>query len=163
MRWRLLASITSLEPGRSISGTARSDFPDELFADHFPSWPVTPGVLLIEMAAQLSGLLAQATVLDARGTWVFPVLALVREAKLRAFVPPAAELRIDATLTDLGPQSALCKAELRREQRRCASVSLLLVFDREGGAREGDAAVLRQAAREEYRRLGSPWQPRSDV
>jgi 3-hydroxyacyl-[acyl-carrier-protein] dehydratase len=163
MRWRLLASVTALEPGRSISGTARSDFPDALFADHFPSWPVTPGVLLIEMAAQLSGLLTQASVLASRAKWVFPVLALVREAKLRAFVPPAAELHLDATLVDLGAQSALCKAELRHLGRRCVSASLLLVFDRDGGAGAGDEAALRQAAREEYRRLGSPWQPRDDA
>lgn len=163
MRWRLLASVTALEPGRSIAGTARTDFPAQLYADHFPSWPVTPGVLLVEMAAQLSGLLVQASVLEARGAWVFPVLGVVREAKLRAFVPPACELELVADLADIGPQSALCKAELRRAGRRCANASLLLVFDRTGAAGDADPQALRRAALEEFRHLGSPWQPPDDA
>src|SRR5690349_19524113 len=83
LRWQLLRAVDEVVPGERIVGRATTDFPPELYADHFPSFPVTPGVLLIELGAQLSGLLVQATVHERRGHWVFPVLALVRDAKFR--------------------------------------------------------------------------------
>ena len=160
MRWQLLRAVDEVLPGERIVGRATTDFPPELYADHFPSFPVTPGVLLIELGAQLGGMLVQATVYERRGHWVFPVLALVRDAKFRSFVPPATDLAIDAELVSLESGSALLRATIRRGDVRCATMRLALAFDARGGAAGGDTAALAAFAEAELARLGSPWRPR---
>lgn len=162
MRWLLLDSIDSLVPGERIVGTATSDFPKELFGDHFPGFPVTPGVLLVEMCAQLCGKLIEASVIEERRHWVYPILSIVRESKFRAFVPPDATLELRGKLVALRPESAECRASVHIGSRRHANMSLVFVFDPSGEppATEVD---LERWERDNFAALKSPWQPPADV
>src|SRR5690242_17660824 len=110
MRWRLLERVRELVPGESASADASTDFSEELFADHFPTFPTTPGVLLTEMGAQLCGLLVQATMVARRDLWVFPFLGQIEGAKFRAFVAPKSRLEIRARIDSLRDEAAMCKA-----------------------------------------------------
>ena len=47
--------VLSLDPGRSIVASKTMPETEELFRDHFPGFPVIPGVLLTEMMAQAGG------------------------------------------------------------------------------------------------------------
>ena len=162
MRWLLLSSIDELIPGERIVGTARTDFPAELFGDHFPGFPVTPGVLLVEMCAQLCGKLVEASVIDAREHWVYPILSIVRESKFRAFVPPDSTVELRAKIVSLRDESAECRASVHIGKRRHANMTLLFVFDPEGKppATEEDLEAWERA---NFASLGSPWQPPEDV
>ena len=162
MRWLLVRSIDEVLPGERIAGTAVTDLPDELFADHFPGFPVTPGVFLVEMCAQLCGKLIEATVWEQRRVWVFPILSIVQEAKFRAFVPPHSELRLEAKLAELRDESAICKAVVKIGKKRHANMRLLFVFDPEGDPAAGDRAFLEQYERNEFVRMNSPWSPSDD-
>jgi 3-hydroxyacyl-[acyl-carrier-protein] dehydratase len=159
MRWRLLERVRELVPGETASAEASTDFADELFADHFPSFPTTPGVLLTEMGAQLSGLLVQATLVTGRNLWVFPFLAQIEGAKFRSFVGPRSRVEIRARIESLRDESALCKATVTSGGRKSADMTLMLVFDPNGAAGDGDRNVLERFCRDEYRRVASPWQP----
>jgi 3-hydroxyacyl-[acyl-carrier-protein] dehydratase len=57
--FRFVDRLLSLEPGRSGVGeyTVRGDEP--FLRGHFPGQPLFPGVLLVEAAAQLAGVVAQ--------------------------------------------------------------------------------------------------------
>ena len=75
--------------------------PDEpFFAGHFPSYPVVPGVLLVECLAQCggAGIAAQS---DGAGSILF--LATVEKAKFRRQVRPGDEVRLEVTTTRNSP------------------------------------------------------------
>lgn len=159
MRWHLLDAITEIVPGRSAAGLSTTSLPDELFDDHFPSFRTTPGVLLVEMWAQLAGKLLQATVLEQRGFWAFPVLTMIYDVKFREFVPPNERLRVEVEIEELRPESALFKTRLARDGRRCANGRIVLAFDPQGRPYHGDRDLLERYGRSEFERLGSPWIP----
>jgi len=57
--FRFIDRLLKLDPGRSGEGeyTVRGDEP--FLRGHFPGQPIFPGVLLVEAAAQLAGVVAQ--------------------------------------------------------------------------------------------------------
>jgi len=160
MRWHLLDALTEVVPGQHARGRARTAFPDELFADHFPSFPIVPGVLVIEAGAHLGGFLVMASVHAALGHMVFPVLSIIREAKLRRFVPPGTPLLLEATLDTLRPESALCHITASGlDGHRHATMQLIFAFEPGGGVPGGDRDRLRRFVDAELERLQSPWRP----
>lgn len=57
--FRFLDHLRALEPGRSGEGEYRVRGDEDFLRGHFPGQPMMPGVLLIEAAAQLAGVVAQ--------------------------------------------------------------------------------------------------------
>jgi len=52
MRFRLLDRITQLEPGRHIEAVKHLTVADRYLEDHFPRFPIMPGVLMLETMFQ---------------------------------------------------------------------------------------------------------------
>jgi 3-hydroxymyristoyl/3-hydroxydecanoyl-(acyl carrier protein) dehydratase len=76
-------------------GSALLRVPDAAFlADHFPRKPVLPATLLFDAQLRMAVRLALATMVVEPGT--FLVAAVLRDAKVRAFMPPGTELVLGA-------------------------------------------------------------------
>lgn len=60
----LIDRVTELISGESVSGYKNVTVNEDMFNGHFPGQPIMPGVLMLEAAAQLSGILA----FETRGT-----------------------------------------------------------------------------------------------
>src|SRR6266852_7155216 len=52
MRFTLVDRIVHLEPGAKITTIKTLSLAEEYLADHFPSFPVMPGVLMLEAMTQ---------------------------------------------------------------------------------------------------------------
>jgi 3-hydroxyacyl-[acyl-carrier-protein] dehydratase len=165
MRWHLLDAITEIVPGKSAAGFSTTSLPDALFDDHFPTFRITPGVLLVEMWAQLAGKLLQATIWEHRGFWAFPVLTMIYEVKFRDFVQPNERLRVEVEIVEMRPESAMFKTRLvhggigDKPGKRYATGRIVLAFDPTGRPYHGDRDRLESHGRSEFERLGSPWIP----
>ena len=57
--FRFLDRVVSLKPGKEGVGEYRVRGDEPFLRGHFPGHPILPGVLLIEAAAQLAGVVAQ--------------------------------------------------------------------------------------------------------
>jgi len=60
----LIDRVTELVSGERVSGYKNVTVNEDMFNGHFPGQPIMPGVLILEAAAQLSGILA----FETRGT-----------------------------------------------------------------------------------------------
>jgi 3-hydroxyacyl-[acyl-carrier-protein] dehydratase len=80
-----------------------------IFEGHFPGYPLMPGVLLIESMAQASGWLLLGVLKFER----MPILAAVKEAKVRGSVFPGDLMTIEASLAHEGSGYAMTEAKIR--------------------------------------------------
>jgi len=105
--FRFLDRLLSLEPGKSGAGeyAVRGDEP--FLRGHFPGRPMMPGVLLVEAAAQLAGVVAQSDPV------IPPMpglkLTAIRGAKILESLEAGAVIRLEARV--IGRMGNLIQAQ----------------------------------------------------
>lgn len=124
MRFLLVDRILSLAPGESIVAEKMLPAGEELFRDHFPGFPVVPGVLLTEMMGQAAAKCLKV----ARQGRDNPMLAEIRNAKFRAWVRPDEVIRLEATIESHQEKFAVAKCQASVEGRKACSAELLFSF-----------------------------------
>jgi 3-hydroxyacyl-[acyl-carrier-protein] dehydratase len=95
MRFRQIDRIVELEPGKKIVATRLLSGQEDYLRDHFPLFPVMPGVLMLEAAFQTASWLVRATEEFANTTCV---LKEIRNAKFADFVQPGQILEVHAEI-----------------------------------------------------------------
>ena len=91
-----------------------------VFEGHFPGYPLMPGVLLIESMAQTSGWLLLGALRFER----MPILAAVKEGKVRGSVFPGELMTIEASLAHEGSGYAMTEAKIRVDGKLRANSAL---------------------------------------
>jgi len=108
--FHLIDRIVDLNIGeRKIAVEAQVPKESTIFEGHFPGYPLMPGVLLIESMAQASGWLLLGLLKFER----MPILAAVKEAKVRGSVFPSELITIEAALAHEGSGYAMTEANIR--------------------------------------------------
>src|SRR5258706_14689870 len=94
--FRFLDRLIELEPGCAGTGEyfVRGDEP--FLRGHFPGDPLMPGVLLVEAAAQLAGVVAQSE--PSRAPLPGLKLAALRQIKIFGSARPHETLRLEASI-----------------------------------------------------------------
>src|SRR5438270_3608895 len=57
MRWIWIDRFLEFQPGKSARAVKNLSLAEDVFADHFPGYPVMPGSLILEGLAQTGGIL----------------------------------------------------------------------------------------------------------
>ena len=105
MEFTLLDKIVKLEPGVGITASKYLSADEQYLGDHFPGYPVMPGVMMLEALVQ-----AGAWLLRVMNNFSDSMILLkeARNAKYTKFVKPGDTLSIDVKiLKDESPQYRL--------------------------------------------------------
>ena len=124
MRFLFVDQILELDPLKSIVTTKLLAPEEDFFADHFPGYPVVPGVLQVEMMAQSAGKCLMAAIDPSQ----WPVLVQVRQANFRKIVLPGSALRIEAQIVSRNDTTASAAAKIWFDDRVVADAVLVFGF-----------------------------------
>jgi len=124
MRFILVDEILEMAPGRTIRATKFISPDEDYFRDHFPGFPVVPGVLLTEMMAQTVGKCLDAEN-PARGK---SMLAKINAASFRDWVRPGETALIHGEVRTSRPQFATADCRIEIGSRQVCSAELLFSF-----------------------------------
>lgn len=98
MKFILVDRIDELEPGKRIVARKALTLAEEYLQDHFPRFPVLPGVLMLEALVQASAWLVRAS-LDFRPSLI--VLKEARNVTYKSFLAPGQVLILEATAREI--------------------------------------------------------------
>lgn len=148
MKYRQLDRITVLEPGQRLVGERTLAADEEYLRDHFPRFPVMPGVMMLEALHQASVWLIR---MSPGFDHALVLLREVRNVKFGDFLSPGETLAIEAEIfkTD-GPMTTI-KAVARKGDRVTVSARLILESCSSGDpAHLDNDSELKRVAREQF-------------
>ena len=95
MRFNLVDRVHAWESGKSLTASKTLTLGEEYLADHFPTFPVMPGVLMLQAVAEASAWLWRATT-----DFKFTVTTLreVKNVKYGTFMQPGFVLELNTEL-----------------------------------------------------------------
>lgn len=89
MRFILIDKIVSLEKGKRLTAVKCVSLAEEYLADHFPTFPVLPGVLLLEGLVESASWLVRVTQEFACS---MVLLEQARNVKYKSFIAPGSQI-----------------------------------------------------------------------
>jgi 3-hydroxyacyl-[acyl-carrier-protein] dehydratase len=89
MRFILIDKIVSLDEGKALTAVKSVSLAEEYLSDHFPTFPVLPGVLLLQGLIESASWLVRKTEDFAHS---LILLEQARNVKYRSFLPPGSQI-----------------------------------------------------------------------
>ena len=128
MRYYLIDKVTELTPGTRAAGVKCVTLTDEVLHDHFPDYPMLPGALIVESAAQLAGFLLEMTFNGGGRPLVRALLVQIQRAKFYHPVGPGEAMQVEVTIDSTRESSAQIAFEARAGGKRAARGTLQFVL-----------------------------------
>jgi 3-hydroxyacyl-[acyl-carrier-protein] dehydratase len=149
MRFNLVDRIVEVQPGRSLRAVKNLTLGEEYLADHFPSFPVMPGVLMLQTLVEAGAWLLRLTD-DYRHSVI--VLREARNVKYGTFMEPGKQLAITVELVERDEQTAVFKGKGEVEGNTAVSAKLTLgrynLGDRHPALRPTDDQIVQHLRRQ---------------
>lgn len=124
MRFSLIDRIVELEPESSITTIKNLTLAEEYLAEHFPSFPVMPGVLMIEAVTQSAAWLVRVSE-NFRHSII--LLKEAKTVKFGQFVTPGKQLRIQCTQVEDDGRHTVLKAKGEMDGRTSVTAKIVVV------------------------------------
>jgi 3-hydroxyacyl-[acyl-carrier-protein] dehydratase len=156
MRFTLIDRIVEITPGERITAVKNLSMAEEYLGDHFPGFPVMPGVLMVEALTQAGAWLVRASEDFAHST---VLLKEAKNVKFANFLQPGQTLTVTAEIHDQDERLTRLKAAGSVEGSLTVSARLVLerynLADDRPDRRLADD-VVRQKMRELFSLLSKP-------
>jgi 3-hydroxyacyl-[acyl-carrier-protein] dehydratase len=123
MRFTLIDRIVDLTPGEKITAIKNLTMAEEYLADHFPGFPVMPGVLMVEAMSQAAAWLIRGSEDFAHST---VLLKEARNVRFANFLSPGQTLTVVAEILDQDDRLTRLKAAGNVEGNPTVSARLVL-------------------------------------
>ncbi len=156
MKFSQLEQIVAFQPRERLVAVRRVSGNEEYLRDHFPRFPVLPGVLMLEALFQGAAWLIYAT-----EGFRHPIVVLkeVRNVKFTDFVEPGETLTVTIEVLEWGDRQVVVRG--RGEVGGQSAVSGRLVLERFGSAdrfprRVAVDRLIRRDLEQMYQRLAAP-------
>jgi len=147
MRFHLLDRICSFEAGKQLTAVKSVSLAEEYLADHFPEFPVLPGVFMLEAATQAGAWLVRLT-----DDFTHSIITLheARAVKYADFVTPGKTLTMNVEQTDADDRYVKMKFQGTVDGR--LSVSGRIILERYNLADENPSQAGLDGRMIEYQR-----------
>lgn len=147
MKFNLIDRIESLSADRIVAFKYVS-LAEDYLADHFPTFPVLPGVMMLEAMTQAAGWL-----LHARRDFAcsMAVLKEARNVRYGRFVTPGNSLKVDVELSKESAAGAVFKAAGMVGHRQALSARIEIAYFNLAD-RQPDLSAIDERLREHNRR-----------
>jgi 3-hydroxyacyl-[acyl-carrier-protein] dehydratase len=149
MRFNLIDRIMEARPGQALQAVKNLTLGEEYLADHFPTFPVMPGVLMLQTLVEAGAWLLRLT--DDFASSVI-VLREAKGVKYGTFMEPGRQMTVSVELVERGDGLASLKGKGETEGQSTVSARLVLshynLRDRDPAMRATDERLVQH-----YRQL----------
>lgn len=122
----LVDRVLEVIPGETILALKNTTFNEPFYSGHFPNYPIMPGVLILEAAAQAAGIMVKLNFTEESENDLF-VFAAADQVKFKKQVVPGDSLYI--RVNKIQHRSTILKAEaklyLNREESELAFSAII--------------------------------------
>ncbi|HOP77226.1 MAG: 3-hydroxyacyl-ACP dehydratase FabZ family protein [Thermogutta sp.] len=144
MRFSLIDRIVELQPGRALSAVKALSLAEEYLADHFPDFPVLPGVLILEAITQAAAWLIRVSE-DFQHSIV--ILKEAKRVRFGQFIEPGEILHVKVEVVSQDERFTELKAEGRLNGRHSVNARIVMerynLADRDPTCRSLDESIKR--------------------
>ncbi len=132
----MLDRVLSMEKKKSIHAVKCWTQTEDIFADHFPTVPIVPGVLILESMSQALGVLMELSYQDAfpeKTDGVWSILTMIHKAKFKKFMLPGDRMELKGNLISLDEKFGTGKvlAYVDNELKAQAEISLAFISQKQ--------------------------------
>jgi 3-hydroxyacyl-[acyl-carrier-protein] dehydratase len=143
MRFNLIDRIVEVKSGQALQGVKNLTLGEEYLADHFPTFPVMPGVLMLQTLVEAGAWLLRLT--DDFASSVI-VLREAKGVKYGTFMEPGRQMTVSVELVERGDGLASLKGKGETEGQNTVSARLVLAHynlrDRDPAMRATDERLI---------------------
>jgi 3-hydroxyacyl-[acyl-carrier-protein] dehydratase len=156
VKFILIDKLVRVEPGKAASAVKQLSLAEEYLADHFPTFPVLPGVLMLEAMIQTCAWLVRVTQDFSRS---MVVLSEARNVSYGSFVAPGDKMEVACEALKVEDAASSFKAQCTVDGQSTAKARLVLAHynlaDRYPGWQEQDRKLV-DHLRGQFRLLAGP-------
>jgi 3-hydroxyacyl-[acyl-carrier-protein] dehydratase len=162
MQFNLVDRILEVEPGRRICTVKHLTLGEEYLADHFPTFPVMPGVLMLQALVETSAWLLRITE-DFRHSVV--VLREARNVKYGTFMEPGKTMTVTAELLESEAETKTATLKGKGECEGASTITARVTLasynlrDRNPALQSADDRIIAHL-RQQYALLCGEWDGR---